>query len=401
MQRREFLRTTAAAVSLPLLPKLLRAGGVPADLKITRVIGFEMPGRRPKLVGKNSRLGEHGETTNDPMVRIYTNAGIDGFGWSRAGREECARLLGRNPMEFFVREERRTKSPVERGTSPLWDLIGKVLGEPIWRLLGGRGPERVPVYDGSVYFLDLLPQYASKWRDRVREEIDMGRERGHTVFKAKVGRGAKWMPRAEGDARDVEVVKQIAAHGGRDVGIGVDANNGYDLAGAKEFLRRAEGVELLFVEEMFEEQVEQCLEYKRFIADQGRKTLLADGETVGELDALRPFIEAGAIEVLQGDMNRFGIEGILEEASLAEPKGLQVAPHNWGSIFGFYAQLQGGRGIGNFYRAEQDPSVSDLLIAEGFRIENGACRVPDTPGFGLKLDEGKFERAKVRFDLSV
>src|SRR3712207_8349219 len=49
----------------------------------------------------------------------------------------------------------------------------------------------VPVYDGSIYFSDLLPDYESNWRDRFRGEIDMGRERGHRFFKVKIGRGKR------------------------------------------------------------------------------------------------------------------------------------------------------------------------------------------------------------------
>ena len=64
------------------------------------------------------------------------------------------------------------------------------MDKPIHALLGGAGPERVPVYDGSLYFADLLPQYERSWRDRFREEIDMGKAAGHSAFKVKVGRGA-------------------------------------------------------------------------------------------------------------------------------------------------------------------------------------------------------------------
>ena len=131
------------------------------------------------------------------------------------------------------------------------------------------------------------------------------------AFKIKVGRGSKWMPRKEGDERDVEVVKVIRKHAGKDVLLMVDANNGYDLAGAKRFMDRVGGEDLAFVEELFPEVVEQCLELKRYMKDNGWKTLLADGETQGDLNVFKPFLAAGAIDVYQADMNRFGFEGIL------------------------------------------------------------------------------------------
>jgi L-alanine-DL-glutamate epimerase-like enolase superfamily enzyme len=306
----------------------------------------------------------------------------------------------------------------------LWDLAGKILKKPVYRLLGGprettRGlsrfsrsengtvpfpdregdPRKVPVYDGSIYFADLLPQYAPRWPDRFKEEIDMGLRSGHRAFKIKIGRGNKWMDRTAGDARDVEVVQTIRKHAGDDVLLAVDANDGYDLPGAKQFLDRTSDLGLAFFEEPFPEEVEKCLELKRFIADRGWRTLLADGEGKHDLAAYRPFVDAKAIDVLQGDMNSYGIEGILAEAAMAEPQGILVAPHNWGSLLGFYHQLHVALAVPNFYRAEHDPLTSDVLIAEGYQIDDGVCTVSDAPGFGLTVDEKQFQRVSVNFDL--
>ena len=227
----------------------------------------------------------------------------------------------------------------------------------------------------------------------------MGLRAGHRAFKIKIGRGNKWMDRKAGDARDVEVVETIRKHAGDDVLLGVDANDGYDLEGAKRFLDRASDLRLAFFEEPFPEQVEQCLELKRFIAERGWKTLLADGEGQHDLAAYRPFVDAKAIDVLQGDMNAFGIEGILAEAAMARPQGILVAPHNWSSLLSFYLQLHVGLAVPNFYRAEHDPLTSDVLIAEGYEIDGGVSSVPDTPGFGLAVDESRFGRVSVNFDL--
>jgi L-alanine-DL-glutamate epimerase-like enolase superfamily enzyme len=65
-------------------------------------------------------------------------------------------------------------------------------------------------------------------------------------------------------------------------------------------------------------------------------------------------------------------------------------------------QLHVGRAIANFYRAEHDPLTSDVLVAEGFRIEGGLATVPDVPGCGLAIDEMAFaDEAKVLFDLKA
>jgi len=398
MHRRQFLGSVAAAA---LLGRVARAESIPADLKITRIIGFDLISRRSKLAGKNARRDVHGSSARDRMVRLMTNTGVEAVGRCWKDKEVLSALLGKNPFGGFDPASRQIVSPLGRRTMVLWDLAGKLLEKPVYRLLGAAEGGRVPVYDGSIYFADLLPQYAPRWRDRFKEEIDMGLRAGHRAFKVKIGRGNKWMDREAGDARDVEVLDTIREHAGDDVLLGVDANNGYDLDGAKRFLDRSSGLRLAFFEEPFPEEVRQCLELKRFIADRGWKTLLADGEGQDELAAYRPLVDAKAVDVLQGDMNSFGIELTLAEAAMARPQGILIAPHNWGSLLGFYQQLQMGLAVPNFYRAENDPLSTDVLVADGYKIDDGLCSVPDTPGFGLAIDQRKFQRVRVNFDLRV
>ena len=396
MRRRDFLAITATAA----LAHVVKAADPPKDVRITRAIGFDLPTKRSKVAGKNAHLDVHGDTANDRMVRLFTNTGLEAVGNCRADKRAVAKLIGKDPFEFYRRDEHKVAGPLGAGTMPLWDLLGKLLDKPVYELLGGAGPARVPVYDGSIYFSDLLPQYADNWRDRFREEIDMGLEIGHRAFKIKIGRGHKWMDRAAGDDRDVEVVTLIRDHAGDEVILGVDANNGYDLAGTKQFLDRVADVQLAFIEEPFPEKVEQCLALKEYMHEQDWKTMLADGETQGELEVYQPFIEAAAIDIFQGDMNHFGFEGILTEAAWAAENNLLVAPHNWGSLVGYYMQLHVGKAITNFYRAEHDPLSQKVLIAEGYDRQEGTSGVPATPGFGLAIDEQAFETdVKVRFEV--
>lgn len=404
MNRREFVGTTigtaVGGVTGTSIFRTIEAGEVPDDVRITRVVGFDLELERNKTAGKNSRLDVHGNRSRDRMLRLYTNTGVHAVGACRANERDVRKLLGRNPFDLFDAEKRQVAGPLGAGTMPVWDLVGRILKKPAYELLGGKGPERVPVYDGSIYFLDLLPEYQNDWKKRLAEEIELGRGLGHTAFKIKIGRGAKWMNRAEGDARDVELVREFRRLAGKDAIIGVDANNGYDLAGAKRFFDRTGDVEIAFAEEMFPETVKDCLAFKEYFQKQGRKTLLADGETQGELNAFKPFIKSKAIDVLQGDMNHFGFEGILKEAAWADPQEIQVAPHNWGSLAGYYMQLHVGRAIKNFYRAEHDPLSTDVLTSEGYGRKNGQATVSDSPGFGLEINGKKFRGVvRVRFDV--
>ena len=401
MQRREFLAAAGAVAVAGLSHRWSWADEIPPDITITRIVGFEITSRRPKMVGKNSRLDVHGDRATDRMVRIFTNAGIEGIGNCRAGQGDLAALLGKRIADFYDRTNTRMTA-LGNGTMPLWDIAGKALKRPVYELLGSKGPERVKVYDGSIYFADLLPENAARPLDRFKEEIDIGHRLGHRAFKIKIGRGAKWMEPRAGYERDVDVLKTVRAHAGPEMTLGVDANNGYDLPGTKELLSDLPDFQFAFVEEMFPEQVDECLALKEFIREHGWKTLVADGETQSDLAAFKPFIESRSIDVLQGDMNHFGFEGILTEAAWAEPAGIEIAPHNWGSLIGFYMQLHVARAIANFYMAEHDPATNDVVLADGYEIRDGQCEVPAAAGFGLAIDETQFRKsAKILFNLQA
>ncbi len=399
MERRTFLKAMAAGAGFGLRAF---AGVMPADIKITRIVGFDLISDRPKLIGKNSRLDVHGAQTHDRMVRLFTNMGLEGIGNCRAGEEQLKQLLGRHPLGYYRPLSRSMAGPFAAGTMPLWDLIGKMTGKPAYELLGRAGSTVVPIYDGSFYFSDLLDEYRDNYLDQIRREIDMSWEMGHRAFKIKIGRGARWMDREEGYERDKEVLQAVREHVGPSALIGVDANDGYDPNRAAQLLVDLPGVDLAFMEEMFREDIEKCLALKQFIRSRGFKTLIADGETQSELEAFRPYIEARAVDIFQGDMNHFGIEGILAAAAMCKSVGARVAPHNWGSLVGFYMQLHVGRAVANFYRAEHDPARNLVLAAEGYHIRDGYCSVPDAPGFGLTVYEPGFEKsAKIRFDLKT
>jgi len=223
ISRRAFTAGVAAAAAGM---RFAWAEELPKDLKITRIVSFDLRTRRRKYVGKNARRGDHGQSSKDRMARLYTNVGVEAVGRCWKPKEALAPLLGANPFKDFDLASRRMPGPLGTRTMVLWDLAGRLLRQPVFRLLGGKKAGKVPVYDGSIYFSDLLPKHAGRWQDRFKEEIDMGLRAGHRAFKIKIGRGNKWMDRKAGDARDVEVLEIIRKHAGDEAVLGVDANNG-------------------------------------------------------------------------------------------------------------------------------------------------------------------------------
>src|SRR3954447_26896033 len=235
MNRRRFLQSTAV---LPIAAARIGAAPEADELKrfvITKITGFRHVGQRPRFVGKNSHLDDHGRTTTDHVLRIMTDRGVEGIGVGNVTPEVARRVVGRSLDEFWS-ADRKVVSPLGRADHALYDLIGKVVGMPAWKLLGGEGPEWVPIYDGSIYFDDLQPEFADRGVARIVEEVQAGLDNGHRAFKIKVGRGFKWMDKEAGFRRDVEVMRAIRKRVGPDVRLMVDANNGFDLDGTKRWL---------------------------------------------------------------------------------------------------------------------------------------------------------------------
>src|SRR5262245_8004224 len=173
MDRRQFLQSAAGSA---LGATLVRAADpVRTDdlkrFKVTRITGFLHVCKRPRFVGKNAVRDVHGDTTSEDVVRIATDQGVEGIGIGRAAPDVARRLVGHGLDEYW-RPGVGVVSPLGRADHALYDLVGKALNVPAWRLFGGHGPERVPVYDGGVYFNDLLPEHQGRGVARLLGEVE-------------------------------------------------------------------------------------------------------------------------------------------------------------------------------------------------------------------------------------
>src|SRR5947207_13180955 len=101
--------------------------------RITSIEWARLEGRRPRNAGSNARLGDHGSIVRVPLAHITTEDGASGFGVCRATPEQASTLPGQRLNDLF--------SP-EQGTAPawllfdypLWDLVGKRMGQPVYKL---------------------------------------------------------------------------------------------------------------------------------------------------------------------------------------------------------------------------------------------------------------------------
>jgi L-alanine-DL-glutamate epimerase-like enolase superfamily enzyme len=170
-----------------------------------------------------------------------------------------------------------------------------------------------------------------------------------------------------------------------------DANDQYGVETTKRFLG-AVGDQLAFAEEMFPEDTDRCRAMRDWIAAQGLSTKLADGESEHDPAKHAGYARSGALDVLQPDIRALGLT--LQCAlsnGIADLPQVQIAAHNWGSYLGTFKMLQLGRGIPNFLIAELDRSYSDLFDDSEWELREGAMRVPDSPGCGLRFSEAVFQ----------
>lgn len=388
------------------------------DARIVKIELGHLIGERPRAAGCNAHMGPHGKHVRLPLARVTLDDGSAGFGWARIDQGQARAFLGTRLADAFA-PDAGVAEPFCAIEYPLWDLAGRRADAPVYRLAAAitkrpapTEPLRVPCYDTSLYIDDLHLQDDDAAAALIADEARQGRERGHRAFKIKVGRGNVHLPTSDGLRRDVAVVNAVRAAVGPDAPIMADANNGYTFNLAREFLTKTADASVYWLEEAFWEDPMLFRRLRAWIAAQGLRTLIADGEGRGSVDASVPEladgVEAlvtapggpspllmdmareGIVEVVQYDVFSPGLTRWLEIGPLLDGWGRLSAPHHYGTLYGNYASAHLGPAIGGFRFVEWDEAQTPALAAPGYRIVDGQVEVPPSPGFGLQLDEDLF-----------
>lgn len=262
----------------------------------------------------------------------------------------------------------------------LWDLRGKLLGQPVSVLLGGRRREQVQVYATGMYFV-ATDDLTGKLVDEAR----LYASQGFRALKMKVGLGV--------DA-DVEHVRAVRRAIGADVQLMVDANHAYSLSEALSFARQIEELDISFFEEpLSPEDYEGYRELRQRIS-----IPIAGGECEYLLAGFRHLLSRRCVDIAQPDI--CGAGGLTETkriAALAYAFQTNVLPHSWGTGIAFAAGLHlvstldvvPGRLRMPEMMLEMDRSESALrenLTRPIFAIEDGRVAAPDAPGLGVDVD---------------
>ncbi|WP_275295416.1 mandelate racemase/muconate lactonizing enzyme family protein [Amycolatopsis sp. La24] len=252
----------------------------------------------------------------------------------------------------------------------LWDLRGKLAGQPVHRLLGGPIRDRIDCYASPVA-LHADPEASA---EHARQYV----ETGFRALKVKIGRGART------DRAHLTAVREEV---GEDVEILTDVNCAYDLDEATRVGAVLRDLGISWFEEPL--QVDDLVN----LAELRRRTglTIVNGETHFTRFDLRDSLVAGAIDVFMPNVARCGgITEAMRIAALASAFHVDIAPHGVGSGISLAAALQLCAAVPNLrtYEYNRLPNpIRERILVNPPEFRDGALTVPQGPGLGIELDD--------------
>src|SRR6476619_2853218 len=173
----------------------------------------------------------------------------------------------------------------------LWDLLGKSARQPVFRLLGGRTKDRIPVYASRLYAMPI---------PELRAEAQRYKDEGYKMMKLRFGWGP--LDGAAGMQKNIELVRNVRDVIGYDLDLMTDAYMGWTLDYAKRMLPLLEPFQLRWLEEAV---IPDDIHGYAALKGAGRIPI-AGGEHEHTIYGFRQLLEAGAVDVIQFDTNRVG-----------------------------------------------------------------------------------------------
>jgi D-galactarolactone cycloisomerase len=334
------------------------------------------------------------------IVKLTTDSGHVGWGEGygpasvvQAGvRWFTPLVLGQNPLHsaaIWQTLYRRSLDYARRGVLlaalsaidiALWDLKGKLLGQPVSVLLGGPRRNQVQVYATGMYFrhgVDLPSALAEEARGYV--------DQGFRAVKMKVGLGI---------AEDVANVRAVRAAIGPDVALMIDANHAFARSEAAALAHAVEDQQIGWFEEPISPE-----DYEGYRELRLRTTIpIAGGECEYLCHGFRHLAVNQCVDIAQPDIGATGgLTEVQRIASLMQTFGANVTPHCWGTGIAFAASLHFAATLdavpGRLRTPEpllemdrSDNPLRERLTLPQFVVEDGAVTVPTTPGLGIEVD---------------
>ncbi|KAJ6452777.1 enolase C-terminal domain-like protein [Mycena sanguinolenta] len=273
----------------------------------------------------------------------------------------------------------------------LWDIKGKTLGVPVWQLLGGKVRNRCQVYSwiGGDRPADVLAEAQAR------------KDEGFTAVKMNAVESLGWLDSPVALEGTIERVKQVKSIG---LDVGLDFHGRVHRPLAKQLAKALEPHRPLFIEEpLLPGQQEEI------------KTLygmtsipIALGERLFTRQDVRPYFEAGCIDIIQPDVaHAGGLSEVKRIANMAETYDIGLAPHCPLGPIAFAACLQLGFSTSNFvicemswkmhYNAGEHDLLTYVLNPEVFAVREGMVSLLEGNGLGIEVDEARVRSEDLAF----
>lgn len=337
------------------------------------------------------------------LVAVFTDEGLTGWG-SVFTNDQLVRgalgileplYLGENPLEpervseklhantFWMGRGGSITHTISGIDIAMWDILGKVTGQPLSRLLGGRYRERVQPY------ASLLMDEPSALADRLHAI----RSQGFRAFK--IG----WGPfgRQQSVQKDEAIIKAARDVIGPDAFLMVDAgaSDAFWPQDYKWGLRTADMLANYGVY-WFEEPLVPDNLHDYVLLRERSPVKIAGGEVLTRRQSFTPWLQARAFDIVQPDTTKVG--GISEQRRIAwtaEDNGVRFIPHGWNTALGLAADLQlasASRSTDMVEYLTGSPFI-DGLAADPWELDNeGMLAIPNKPGLGIALNMDTVEK---------
>ena len=264
----------------------------------------------------------------------------------------------------------------------LWDLMGKICAQPVSRLLGGCYRDRIKPY-GSLLFDEP---------DVLQENLLATVARGFRAIKLG------WRPFGRRDRKTDELLVRTARETvGEEVEIMVDAGGSeqfwpHGVRWAKETARMLADYGVVWFEEALPpDDIEGYIELRR-----DSPVPIASGEVLTRRQAFRPWIEQGALDIVQPDSTKCG--GISEARRIgwmAYDHNILLVSHGWNTAVGVAADLHLAAALPIARWIEYltpSPYIEEILLNPFQLDEEGFLAIPTTPGLGIELDYDRLKQ---------
>jgi galactonate dehydratase len=375
------------------------------------------PYQRPKLKITDIRTAQvsvHGPQTH---IRVYTDQGIYGQGESTdaaTGTVSLVRswkrmLVGRDPLDVEAIWERIRTNGIFAGAQggqyttalsgleiALWDLAGKALGLPVYRLLGGKFRDKVRIYCDSDMEDPIgaesdkkLPWIKAQGFTAMKIDLDDARDPARfdavnwTASNGEIDRMVKWVS---------HVRESIPAN----MDLACDMHGRYDAPTGKKVAKLLEPFKLMWLEEPVPaENIDAMADIRH-----STSTPIACGENVYMRWGFVKVLQMEAVDILQPDFQKTG--GLAESkkiANMAQAYYVPMAPHCVVSPIGVMATAHACTAYPNFLACEwhwiNHLDLWKTFVKEGEIIIDGHVTPSDKPGLGVEMDEEVAKKAQI------